>query len=354
MTTEILYNEALEVLKGLIRIPSFSKEENLTADLIQQYLESKGQHCHRHLNNVWVVHPDYRPGRSTILLNSHHDTVKPTTSWTVDPFTPTEKEGKLIGLGSNDAGAPLVSLMAAYLYFAQKTSLKWNLIFAATAEEEISGFHGVESLIDKLGPISLAIVGEPTKMELAVAEKGLLVIDCKAPGRPGHAAREEGENAIYNALPDLEWVHNYRFPQVSEVLGPVKMSVTQINAGYQHNLVPDVCNFVIDVRTNEFYSNAEALEIIRQNLKSEVKARSLRLNSSSIPADHPLVQIARDLEINCYGSPTSSDQAVMPWTSVKIGPGDSARSHTADEFIYPGELKHGIELYITILEKLDF
>ena len=263
-----LYTEALDVLKNLIRIPSFSKEENLTADLIQQYLESKCQKVNRHMNNVWVVHPDYQPGRSTLLLNSHHDTVKPTSSWTEDPFLPTEKDGKLIGLGSNDAGGPLVSLMATFLYFAQKPSLKWNLIYAATAEEEISGFHGIESIKSQIGRIDLAIVGEPSKMGLAVAEKGLLVIDCKASGRPGHAAREEGDNAIYNALPDIEWIRTYKFPKVSAVLGPTKMSVTQIKAGYQHNLVPDVCEFVIDVRTNEHYSNEETLEIIRQNLKS--------------------------------------------------------------------------------------
>ena len=349
-----LYTEALDVLKNLIRIPSFSKEENLTADLIQQYLESKGQKVNRHMNNVWVVHPDYQPGRSTLLLNSHHDTVKPTSSWTEDPFLPTEKDGKLIGLGSNDAGGPLVSLMATFLYFAQKPSLKWNLIYAATAEEEISGFHGIESIKSLIGQIDLAIVGEPSKMELAVAEKGLLVIDCKASGRPGHAAREEGENAIYNALPDIEWIRTYKFPKVSAVLGPTKMSVTQIKAGYQHNLVPDVCEFVIDVRTNEHFSNEETLEIIRQHLKSEVSARSLRLNSSFIPDDHPLVKIAKDMKIHCYGSPTSSDQAVMPWTSVKIGPGDSARSHTANEYIYPEEIKNGIDLYIEILEKLEF
>jgi acetylornithine deacetylase len=351
---EQLYNEAFDVIKGLIRIPSFSKEENLTADFIQNYLESKGQKCNRYLNNVWVVHPDFQPGRSTLLLNSHHDTVKPTSSWTLDPFTPTESDGKLIGLGSNDAGAPLVSLMATFLYFAQKPTLKWNLIFAATAEEEISGHHGIESIKDQIEPISLAIVGEPTTMELAIAEKGLMVLDCKATGRPGHAAREEGENAIYNALPDIEWIQSYQFPKVSEVLGPVKMSVTQIKAGYQHNLVPDVCEFVVDVRPNEYYSNAETLEIIRQNVKSEVKARSLRLNSSFIPLEHPLVQLANAMNINCYGSPTSSDQAVMPWTSVKMGPGQSARSHTAHEFIYPEEIRKGINLYIEILEKLEF
>jgi len=351
---EQLYTEALEVLKNLIRIPSFSREENLTAVLIQKYLESKGQKCNRYLNNVWVVHPDFQPGRPTILLNSHHDTVKPTSSWTLDPFTPTEEDGKLIGLGSNDAGGPLVSLMATFLYFAQKPSLKWNLIYAATAEEEISGHHGIESIKDQIEPISLAIVGEPTTMELAIAEKGLMVLDCKASGRPGHAAREEGENAIYNAIPDIEWIRTYQFPKVSKVLGPVKMSVTQIKAGYQHNLVPDVCEFVVDVRPNEHYSNAETLEIIRQNVKCEVTARSLRLNSSFIGDDHPLVKIVKAMNISCYGSPTSSDQAVMPWTSVKMGPGKSARSHTANEFIYPEEIKNGIDVYIEILEKLEF
>jgi len=351
---EILYSEALEVLKNLIRIPSFSKEENLTADLIQKYLESKEQKCNRHMNNVWVVHPDFKAGRPTILLNSHHDTVKPTSSWTLDPFTPTEEDGKLIGLGSNDAGGPLVSLMATFLYFAQMPTLKWNLIYAATAEEEISGHHGIECIKDQIEPISLAIVGEPTTMELAIAEKGLMVLDCKAAGRPGHAAREEGENAIYNAMPDMEWIRTYQFPKVSKVLGPVKMSVTQIIAGYQHNLVPDVCEFVVDVRPNEHYSNAETLEIIRQNVKCEVTARSLRLNSSFISDDHPLVKIVKAMNINCYGSPTSSDQAVMPWTSVKMGPGKSARSHTANEFIYPEEIRNGIEVYIDILEKLEF
>jgi acetylornithine deacetylase len=349
---EKLAAEALDLLKKLIAIPSFSKEEQYTADLIQQYLEGKGLSCKRHLNNVWVVHPDYRTGRATLLLNSHHDTVKPTSSWTFNPFTPTEAAGKLIGLGSNDAGAPLVSLMATFLYFTQKTTLNWNLIFSATAEEENSGANGVESIIRELGPVSLAIVGEPTKMELAVAEKGLMVIDCKAFGRPGHAAREEGQNAIYEALSDIEWFRSFKFPEVSGVLGPVKMSVTQIKAGYQHNMVPDVCEFVVDVRTNEKYSNAEAFEIIKQHVKCEVNARSLRLNSSFIAADHPLVRIANDLNINCYGSPTGSDQAVMPWPSVKMGPGDSARSHTADEYVLCDEIHDGIVLYIKILEKL--
>jgi acetylornithine deacetylase len=347
-----LATEAYDLLKKLIATPSFSKEEQITADIIQQSVERRGLKCHRHLNNVWAVHPDYQPGRPTLLLNSHHDTVRPTSSWTFDPFTPTEAGNKLIGLGSNDAGAPLVSLLATFFYFAQIPLINWNLIFSATAEEENSGVNGVESIIKDLGPISLALVGEPTKMELAVAEKGLMVLDCKTFGRPGHAAREEGQNAIYMALPDIEWFHSFHFPKISDVLGPVKMSVTQINAGYQHNLVPDVCHFVVDVRTNEQYSNAQAFEIISQKVNCEVKARSLRLNSSFISTDHPLVKIANDLNINCYGSPTCSDQAVMPWPSVKMGPGDSARSHTADEYIYCHEIREGIELYIKILEKL--
>ncbi len=347
-----LYIQALDLLKVLISNPSFSKEENLTAEIIAEFLYKKGLTVNRHFNNVWVIHPDYQPGRATLLLNSHHDTVKPSKAWTFDPFLPTETEGKLIGLGSNDAGAPLVSLMATFLFFSQYDTIPFNLIFAATAEEENSGVKGIESILDQIGPVSLAIIGEPTKMELAVAEKGLMVLDCKALGKPGHAAREEGENAIYKALKDIEWFRNFRFEKNSEVLGPVKMSVTQIQAGYQHNMVPDICEFVVDVRTNEHYLNTNALEIIKQHVDCEVRERSLRLNSSFIPESHPLVQIAREMNIHCYGSPTTSDQAVIPYPSVKMGPGDSARSHTADEFIYPDEIRQGIERYITILKKL--
>ena len=349
-----LYIEALNLLKVLISNPSFSKEENLTAEIIAEFLQKKGLNVNRHLNNVWVVHPDYQPERPTLLLNSHHDTVKPSQAWTFDPFVPTESEGKLVGLGSNDAGAPLVSLMATFLYFSQSDTIPYNLFFAATAEEENSGVNGIESILEKIGPVSLAIIGEPTKMELAVAEKGLMVLDCKATGKPGHAAREEGENAIYKALKDIEWFKNYRFEKTSGVLGQVKMSVTQIKAGYQHNMVPDVCEFVVDVRTNEHYLNNDALAVIKQHVECEVIERSLRLNSSFIPQNHPLVQIAREMKINCYGSPTTSDQAVIPYPSVKMGPGDSARSHTANEFIYPEEIRLGIERYITILQKLRF
>ena len=352
--TNLLYLQALELLKVLISNPSFSKEENLTAEIIAEFLHKKGLKVNRHLNNVWVIHPDYQSKRHTLLLNSHHDTVKPSQAWTYDPFVPTETDGKLIGLGSNDAGAPLVSLMATFLYFSQFDTIPYNLIFAATAEEENSGINGIESILEMIGPVSLAIIGEPTKMELAVAEKGLMVLDCKAIGKPGHAAREEGDNAIYKALKDIEWFRNYRFEKSSEVLGSVKMSVTLIKAGYQHNMVPDVCDFVVDVRTNEHYLNQDALAIIKQHVDCEVAARSLRLNSSFVPESHPMVKIAREMKIHCYGSPTTSDQAVIPYTSVKMGPGDSARSHTANEFIYPDEIRLGIEQYITILKKLSF
>jgi acetylornithine deacetylase len=348
-----LYIEALDLLKVLISNPSFSKEENLTAEVIADYLQKKGLRVNRHLNNVWVIHPDYQSDRPTLLLNSHHDTVKPSQAWTTDPFVPTLIDEKLIGLGSNDAGAPLVSLMATFLFFSMNDSIPFNLIFAATAEEENSGINGIESIINRFGPVSLAIIGEPTKMELAVAEKGLMVLDCKAIGKPGHAAREEGDNAIYKTLKDIEWFRDYRFEKNSEVLGPVKMSVTQINAGYQHNMVPDICEFVVDVRTNEHYLNQDALAIIKQHVDCEVRERSLRLNSSFIPTSHPFVKIAREMNINCYGSPTTSDQAVIPYASVKMGPGDSARSHTANEFIYPDEIRKGIERYITILQKLS-
>lgn len=351
---ETLYKDAIQLLRQLVATPSFSKEEHDTADIIADFLASKGLSVNRFNNNVWVVHPDYQEGRPTLLLNSHHDTVKPSKAWTFDPFQITEVEGKLIGLGSNDAGAPLVSLMAAFLYFVQSKQLSYNLVYAATAEEENSGEAGIESILDKIGPIDLAIIGEPTKMELAIAEKGLMVLDCKALGKPGHAAREEGDNAIYKAMIDIEWFRKFHFENTSDVLGSVKMSVTQIKAGYQHNMVPDVCEFVVDVRTNEHYSNKQALEIIKQHVVSEVVERSFRLNSSFIPATHPLVVLAKEMGIHCYGSPTTSDQAVIPYTSVKMGPGDSARSHTANEFVYPAEIKEGITRYIKILEQLKF
>jgi acetylornithine deacetylase len=348
-----MHTESIELLKKLISTPSFSKEESGSSDIIYNYLVSKGLNPNRHLNNIWIEHLRNIPNRPTVLLNSHHDTVKPTAGWTYNPFTPTLSEGKLIGLGSNDAGASLVSLLAIFLNFHQK-ELPYNLIYSATAEEENSGENGIESILEKIGKIDLAIVGEPTNMELAVGEKGLMVLDCKVTGKSGHAARNEGVNAIYKALPAIEWFKNFHFPVVSDVLGEVKMTVTQINAGYQHNIIPDVCDFVVDVRTNDLYSNAQALSIILENAKCEIMPRSLRLNSSRIEANHPIVISAKKLGINTYGSPTTSDQTVIPYPSVKIGPGDSARSHTANEFIYLEEIKNGIEIYSKLLENLVF
>jgi acetylornithine deacetylase len=348
-----MHIEAINLLKKLISTPSFSKEEDKTAEIIYNYLVSKGIHPNRHNNNIWVAHPGNRSDKATVLLNSHHDTVKPSVGWQHDPFIPTELDGKIIGLGSNDAGASVVSQMAAFIYLYDK-ELPYNLIYSATGEEENSGEAGLESILGNFGKLDLALVGEPTKMEMAVGERGLMVVDCQVIGKAGHAAREEGDNALYKALPVIDWFRNYEFPKVSEFLGKVKMTVTQINAGYQHNMVPDVCKLVVDVRTNGLYTNAEVLEEIKAKAGCELSARSLRLNSSSIDLGHPVVLAAKKLGMNLYGSPTSSDQAIIPYSSVKIGPGDSARSHTANEFIYPDEIRQGIDLYIQLLENLKF
>ncbi|MCP2044967.1 M20 family metallo-hydrolase [Pontibacter sp. HSC-36F09] len=352
MHKENLYLEALELLKQLIAIPSFSKQEDKTADLLAGFLESKGVKIERKLNNVWAFNRHYDPLLPTLLLNSHHDTVKPNTGYTRDPFAATVADGKLYGLGSNDAGSCLVSLLTTFLYFYEQTGLRYNLVFAATAEEEISGKNGLELILPELGELEAAIVGEPTLMQLAVAEKGLLVLDCVAKGRSGHAAREEGLNAIYEALPDIMWFQNFRLPEVSEHLGPVKMSVTIIQAGTQHNVVPDQCQFTVDVRLTDAYSMEEVLEVIRQNVKAEVTPRSMRLKPSSIPLQHPLVKAGIALDRSTYGSPTTSDQALLSIPSLKLGPGDSARSHMADEFIYLHEIEQGIALYIDILERV--
>ncbi|MDO6391495.1 M20 family metallo-hydrolase [Pontibacter sp. BT731] len=347
-----LYLESLALLQQLIAIPSFSKEEAKTADLLAGFLESKGVKNQRRLNNVWAFNKHYDPALPTLLLNSHHDTVKPNTGYTRDPFAATIEDGKLYGLGSNDAGGCLVSLLATFLYFYERSDLRYNLVFAATAEEEISGRNGLELILPELGELEAAIVGEPTLMQLAVAEKGLLVLDCVAKGRSGHAAREEGLNAIYEALPDITWFQTYHFPEVSEHLGPVKMSVTMVQSGTQHNVVPDQCSFTVDVRLTDAYSMDEVLEVIRQNVKAEVTPRSMRLKPSAIPMVHPLVQAGIALDRTTYGSPTTSDQALLSIPSLKLGPGDSARSHMADEFIYLNEIEEGINLYIDILERV--
>ena len=355
----ILQEDAIALLKQLIATPSFSKEEDQTAAILEQFLQQHNIKAHRHLNNVWAVNKHFDPAKRTIILNSHHDTVKPNKGYTLDPFTPIEKEGKLFGLGSNDAGGPLVALISTFLYYNERTDLTYNLLLVASSEEEISGRNGIEALLPALNGsessivIDSGIVGEPTQMQMAVAERGLMVLDCISHGKAGHAAREEGENAIYKALADIEWFRNYRFPKVSDLLGPVKMSVTVIETDNKaHNVVPAQCKFVVDVRVNELYTFEEVLEVIRANVQCEVQPRSTRLRSTSIALDHPLTQAGIALKRTYYGSPTTSDKALMPFQTLKMGPGDSARSHTADEFIYIEEIKEGIALYIQLLNQV--
>jgi acetylornithine deacetylase len=355
LNTELqgLQQDAISLLKKLIATPSFSKEEDITADIIEDFLESKKIKTQRHLNNVWATNKFFNPDKPTLLLNSHHDTVKPNSGYTLNPFNPEERDGKLFGLGSNDAGGCLVSLIATFLYFYNKENLQYNIILAATAEEEISGHNGVEILIPRLPKIDCAIVGEPTLMHMAVAEKGLLVLDGKATGKAGHAARDEGDNAIYKALKDINWLTSYKFSRDSELLGPVKMSVTNIETENKaHNVVPAICTFIVDVRVNELYTFEEILETLKSNVQSEVTPRSTRLRSSGIALDHPLVKAGLALGRKYYGSPTTSDKALMNFPSLKIGPGDSARSHSADEFIFADEIKEGIGLYIQLLNQL--
>ncbi|MBX7125490.1 MAG: M20 family metallo-hydrolase [Cyclobacteriaceae bacterium] len=346
-----LSDNAIQLLRQLISTPSFSREEDKTATLIEQFLSAHGIPTQREGNNVWAQTPPV-PGKPTLLLNSHHDTVKPNSGYTRDPFAATIEAGKLFGLGSNDAGGALVSLLATFVHF-YPTGLKgWNLVLAASAEEETSGQNGIEKLWPKLPAIDCAIVGEPTLLGMAVAEKGLMVLDCIAQGKAGHAAREEGVNAIYAALPDIEWFRHYEFPKVSPTLGRIKMSVTVIHAGQAHNQVPPECQFTVDVRATDAYSLEEILETVQQNVQCKVTPRSMRLRPSGIAADHPLVVAGTRLGLHQYGSPTTSDQALIPVPSVKMGPGDSARSHAADEFIYVDEIRSGIDTYIRLLEAL--
>jgi acetylornithine deacetylase len=350
--TDQLHQEAVKLLSTLIETPSFSKEEDKTADIIQQYFTTQGIETERSGNNVWVKNQYFESTKETILLNSHHDTVKPNAGYTNDPFEAIEKDEKLFGLGSNDAGASLVSLIMTFLYFYTQTNLKYNLIFAATAEEEISGSGGIASILERLGDISFGIVGEPTLMDMAVHEKGLMVLDCYVQGAAGHAARDEGNNAIYEAIKDIQWFRTFDFPKTSESLGPIKMSVTMIDSGTQHNVIPDVCHYVVDVRTTDAYSNEETLAIIKENILSRVEERSTRLQPSRITKDHDLVKVAEALDIRLFGSPTMSDQALIPFPTVKIGPGDSNRSHIADEYVYIAEIKDGIMGYLMLLNKL--
>ncbi len=342
---------ATDLLKDLIAIPSFSGEEQETAQCIETFFLSQNIQANRQQNNVWAINKYNDSSKPTLLLNSHHDTVKPNPGYRLDPFKPQVTGGKLFGLGSNDAGGPLVSLIATFLHYYEQKDLKYNLLLAATAEEENSGKNGIESLLPLLGKIDCAIVGEPTLMQMAIAERGLLVLDCIAKGKAGHAARKEGTNAIYAAMKDIELMRQIRFEKTSELLGEVSINVTVINTENKaHNMVPDTCNYVADVRVNELYTLEEVLQTIRENVSSEVTARSMRMRSSGIPINHPLIRAGVSIGKTFYGSPTTSDKALIPAPALKMGPGDSARSHSSDEFIYLHEIASGIEDYIKMLK----
>jgi acetylornithine deacetylase/succinyl-diaminopimelate desuccinylase-like protein len=349
----ILKQEAVDLLKELIAIPSFSREEDGTAAVLEAYLQRHGVEANRYMNNVWAKNKYFDESKPSMLLNSHHDTVKPNKAYTLNPFLPLEKEDRLYGLGSNDAGGCLVSILALFLHYYERGDLKYNLVFAATAEEENSGNNGIEVLLHQLPPLAFGLVGEPTLMHMAVAERGLMVLDVTVTGRAGHAAREEGENALYKALPDINWFQSFKFEKVSPLLGAVKMTVTVIDTENKaHNVVPPQCHFVVDTRVNELYSFEEILETIAQHVKSEVKPRSMRMRSTAIALNHPLVKAGTSLGRDYYGSPTTSDKALMPFPTLKIGPGDSARSHTADEFIYIREIHDGIGMFVELLNKI--
>jgi len=350
---KILQQKAIQLLKSLIAIPSFSKEESATADCIQAFFDKEQVQWNRVKNNIWSKNLHFDPSKPTILLNSHHDTVQPNKGYTLDPFASIEQDGKLFGLGSNDAGGCLVSLMATYLYYYHKEGLLYNIVFVASAEEEISGTEGIELALKAIPAIDFGIVGEPTLMEMAIAERGLMVLDVASVGKAGHAAREEGESALYKILPDLNWFKTYAFEKVSPLLGAVKMSVTVIETdNKQHNVVPSTCKMVVDVRVNELYTFEEVLETIEKNISASMTPRSLRLRSTSIALDHILIKAGLALGKGYYGSVTTSDKALMPFPTLKMGPGDSARSHSADEFIFTQEIESGIITYIQLLENI--
>ncbi|HEX2845708.1 MAG TPA: M20 family metallo-hydrolase [Chitinophagaceae bacterium] len=348
-----LQQDAIALLKELIATPSYSREEDQTAGILCRFLGIRDIEHSRVGNNVFAFNRHFDKNKPTILLNSHHDTVKPNPQYTKDPFSPVVEDGKLFGLGSNDAGGCLVSLLAGFLHFYDHTSLRYNIAIAATAEEEISGVGGIEKTLSYLPAIDFAIVGEPTQMQMAVAERGLMVLDCVSHGKAGHAARNEGDNSIYKAVKDIEWFRTYQLEKISPLLGPSKMNVTVIETENKaHNVVPAVCRFVVDTRINELYTFEEVIDIIKKHVSCEVKPRSTRLRSTSISLEHPIVKAGIELGRTYYGSPTTSDKALMPFPALKMGPGDSARSHTADEYIYLSEINEGIELYIRFLEKV--
>lgn len=348
-----LTTDAIALLKDLIETPSFSSEEDKTAELIVQWFQKYNIDYKRTVNNVWALNKHFDDSKPTLLLNSHHDTVKPNTAYTKDPFKAIVEDSKLFGLGSNDAGGCLVSLIATFTYFYEQPDLNYNLVIVASAEEESSGPNGLNSMLKVIPKIDVAIVGEPTLMQLAIAEKGLVVFDAKVKGTPSHSAHPNDDNAIYNCISVLQWFKDYKFEKVSDVLGEVKLTVSQIRAGKQHNAVPAEVDLVVDVRVNDCYSNAEIVEILQKEAPCDsIIPRSLRLNSSSIPKEHALVKAGIALGRETYGSPTLSDQAVLTCPSLKLGPGDSTRSHSADEFIYISEIEEGIELYVKLLEKI--
>ena len=349
MTQEQYVSDAVELLKKLIATPSVSRNEKDAADIMEQTIRSYGFEPQREANNLWIIDPHYDESRPTLLLNAHIDTVKPVASWSRDPFSPDVKDGVLYGLGSNDCGGGLCSLLQIFRMLTEKPQ-SYNLIYLASAEEEVSGKDGITRALPLLPHIDLAIVGEPTGMNPAVAEKGLMVLDVIAHGKSGHAARNEGVNAIYEALDDMRWIRDYKFEKVSEFLGPTKMTLTVVNAGTQHNVIPDKCTMLVDIRTNEFYDNEEVYEFIRQHLKSEVKAHSFRLKSSRIDPEHPLIRKCVAMGMKPFGSPTLSDQALMHFPSFKLGPGESSRSHSANEFIRISEIRDAIAKYETLLD----
>ena len=352
MNTTDYTNDAVTLLKELIAIPSVSRNEDKAADKLSEYLNLWGLPYGRDGNNLWVGCLDWDNNRPTIMLNAHIDTVKPVSTWTRDPFLPTQEGDMIYGLGSNDCGGGLVSLLQAYRIMLHRPR-NYNLLWVASAEEEVSGANGFSRVLSKLPNIAVAIVGEPTGMQPAIAEKGLMVIDGYAYGKSGHAARNEGVNAIYEALDDLVWLRDYKFRKSSPLLGPTKMTVTVVESGTQHNVIPDTLHFVIDVRTNEFYQNEYLFEFLCKKMtKCELKARSFRLHSSSIPQDHPLIRRCMEHGMQPFGSPTLSDQALMPFPSFKLGPGDSSRSHSADEYIKISEIQQAIDTYVSLLDGL--
>lgn len=352
-----MVQDYITLLQSLIAVPSVSREETAVADLLEGWMKGHGLDVHRKANNLWCENRREQAGDKTILLNAHIDTVRPSASYSRDPFMATIEGDRLYGLGSNDDGGSLVALLAAFVEITGMGDSSDNsysssfprIVFSATAEEEVSGKNGIELILPDLGTVDLGIMGEPTGMQMAIAERGLMVLDCTVHGKSGHAARNEGVNAIYKALPDIDWFRNYQFPKVSPTLGPVKMTVTGINAGTQHNVIPDTCTFMVDIRSNDCYRNIELLELIKQQVGCDVKERSTRLNSSGISMDHPFVKVGLAMGLTTFGSPTASNQTLVDFTTIKIGPGDSARSHTADEYIKISEIEQGIKIYTDLL-----